>query len=128
MGSRHAFIACGVALFFLLQAFLSPLLAQASARDARSDGPAVTTILGKICHSDSGDPSGKAHHEHGGCCILCESDLRDVTLFVAVAWMAATLAPPVEMSFVVALERDDARPHTSGWASSWSSRAPPSFS
>jgi hypothetical protein len=87
------------------------------------------TVFGEICHTDAGDRDGKSHHAHRDCCILCESSLRDATLVFAVAWLAAPLAPLREEHRSVSyLVPDDARPRVSGWASSWSSRAPPFFS
>jgi len=128
-GSRDARIACVVALFFLMQSFLSPLIAHAGASRMTTDGPAVASLLGEICHDDAGDPAGKTHHNHGDCCILCGGPLRDAAILFVVAWAVTEIAAPQQVQrFAANAIPDDARPRASGWASSWSSRAPPSFS
>jgi hypothetical protein len=129
MKARHALISACAALLFALQALLSPLIASASVARHAGDGQSVTmTAFGEICHAAAGDPAKRTQHNHGDCCVLCESGLRDAALFVVGA-LAAAYAPPPQAATAPRYDILDAdRPRLSGWASSWSSQAPPSFS
>ncbi|WP_363349551.1 hypothetical protein [Methylocystis echinoides] len=129
--TRGALIAGCVALFLALQGLLAPLAAVAHAAHP-VDGASVSSLVdSEICHKgDAGDPSERARHNPHDCCILCQVHARDAA-FVAVAasaWIACALMRDAAPRAAVYPEPKDARPKSAGWASSWSSRAPPFFS
>ncbi len=126
-----ALIACAVALFVALHGLLAPI-ATASHAAHPAGGPSVSAFADtEICNKgDIGDPSDHARYNRHDCCILCQASARDATLLGAIAWAAAWIAsaPDASPSAPDYPEPEGARPPSIGWASSWSSRAPPSFS
>ncbi|PPD44058.1 MAG: hypothetical protein CTY15_08340 [Methylocystis sp.] len=127
---RPALIAWAIALLLALQTLASPLVAAASAAKHHGDRSAVTlTVFGEICHSDAGGPAGKSDRVHHDCCILCEAGGRDAALVFILAFATTVLLPQRDAASASAhADTDETPPRASGWASSWSSRAPPSFS
>lgn len=126
----RGFIANAAVGLFLLQALalgFSP-----NGRVALASGDAGTSIAmaGEICQAKT-DPDGKtpAPRSHHHYCTVCSVGNHDQTKD-AVAFLVSiivVLAPLSEdtLSWFV---RVDLTPFPLGWTSSWSSRAPPSFS
>jgi hypothetical protein len=130
---KRALIAGAVALFFSLQGLFAPFVAMnAHAANGASLGPSIGVAAeSALCQTDdAGAPADRAGHDHQGCCILCEASARDAAFALVVAFTAAALAPRQDAVAPGAdyPEPQDARPKAAGWASSWSSRAPPFFS
>ena len=122
---RPALLALGIALLLLVKALGAPVLASAAAAGADS----AASIFTKICHAANDADSGAAH-QHSDCCIICQAESRDgVLLFLAACFIAILLFPRVAATRRVrALKRGERPPRESGFASSWSSQAPPHFS
>ena len=131
---RTAFplVASGIALFFLVQTLA--FVFSPNGRIAFSNGDAGLSSIamaGEICLANS-DDGGKApgpNHKHHRHCAVCAASNRDFPL-PALALIAAVIvfnAPPSDEApprFI----HDELAPSPLGWTSSWSSRAPPSFS
>jgi hypothetical protein len=123
---RLALIACGLAILLALQTLASPLAAAASVN--RHDSPAIGLSFNEICDSDPGAP-GKKHIAHQDCCVLCQSNTRDAATFILALLVATATFDPAREATAPTYPQTQARPpRVVGWASSWSSRAPPSFS
>ncbi|WP_457796517.1 hypothetical protein [Methylocystis sp. S23] len=109
-----------MACLFFLQAIA---VARAAPVDAGFAGQPVFCAANE---SPDGPPA-PAHHAHGEHCLICAAAGVAQPVRTIVAIMAATIersAPsPQEWR-----QRDECPPPVSGWTSSWSSRAPPSFS
>jgi hypothetical protein len=135
-GKRGALIAGAVALFFALQGLFAPFVAMNAHAAHAANGASVGPSIGGVAESalcqkdDAGAPADHARHDHQGCCILCEASARDAAFVLVVAFAAAALAPRQDAGAPGAdySKPHDARPKAAGWASSWSSRAPPFFS
>jgi hypothetical protein len=130
LGLRPALIAWAIALLLALQTLASPLVAAASAARHHGGHAAMSlTVFGEICHTDAGGPAGKSDRVHHDCCILCEAGGRDAALVFVLAFAVTVLHPQRDAAPASAhADTGEAPPPASGWASSWSSRAPPSFS
>lgn len=127
-GTHSALIAGCVILFFALQGLLAPLVATVFAAAPQADGPTVSVLaVGKICHRDAGGPADQVH-DHDACCILCQDKARDAALVVLTACASALILPPRGAAPAERPEAPKPRPGSMGWASSWSSRAPPFLS
>lgn len=125
-------VACAVACLLLVQAWASfvPTTRQALLQDS---GPGIAALLsGSLCHEHVHDGEDRPaqdrhHHQH---CVLCGVGLRDLALpVVTLAAIILHLATP-RFDAGPAWSRADCggAPPPLGWLSSWSSRAPPSFS
>jgi hypothetical protein len=78
-----------------------------------------------------GNDKGPAHgrHDHSQCCIFCKASGRDATFaIIAASICVAIYLPSKESVSLVPFAEDDCSMRPIGWTSSWSSRAPPSFS
>lgn len=125
---RHAHLAWAVICALVLQTALS-----SHALHPRHGMPgeagvesAVAFAQGEICDSAAGDPAKHAGRDHSDCCVLCQPIARDAALFVAAVWASVAVAPSEAAE--PELRRpapDDPRPPSTGFASAWSSRAPP---
>ncbi|ARN79766.1 hypothetical protein MCBRY_002581 [Methylocystis bryophila] len=115
----------------LLQALAAPVsvwLQQGSFRVGALGVVAETNAQSCVTHDSDGAPIGE-HRNHAQCCIFCAASGRDASLVFVLAFLGeiAYLAPKRTASILGTLLKDSgARPL--GWASSWSSRAPPSHS
>jgi hypothetical protein len=126
----RAVAAIGAACFFL-QIFA--FMFSANKRIALPDGAAGVGIMlaGEFCNAgshESGDlPGQHSRHHH---CALCVAGSRDVSHYEAAAVIATVvvLALPQSHDRPAWIRRDELTPSPIGWTSSWSSRAPPSFS
>lgn len=128
-GTHSALIAGCVVLFFALQGLLAPLVATVLGGAPPADGATVSVLAyNKICHRDAGDPFDQAGHDHDACCILCQAKARDAAPVVIAAYASALIAPPRGAAPGDQPEYAEPRPKSMGWASSWSSRAPPAVS
>jgi len=101
----------------------SPVGAKSASRSAVSQSDECNA--GRY-DDDSAQPGHK--HGHAQCCVFCGArDFEGVTPILA-AQIAAFVAPSPGM-ILSALRGDaDGNPPLLGWASSWSSQAPPMFS
>ncbi len=124
--SLRTILAIAVACVFVLQglAFASPMHLNEMHGGVGLEAAGIQCAAG----SQGGD-SAPARHEHHQCCILSSLHDHDGLLrFVAIAsdivdFSAAQIVSAIDWGF---LNDPDGRP--TGWTSSWSSRAPPSFS
>ncbi|OAI22679.1 hypothetical protein A1351_04095 [Methylosinus sp. R-45379] len=123
-------IARALACLLMLQGFIAaagPTLAEQT-RDVAGWTEAHATTS-ELCNRQSGErPSG----DHSSCehCVLCMLGARSAASIVAAIWNAATIVLAADLhSHAPPRSTDAAKLSTPlGWASSWSSRAPPSFS
>jgi len=126
--SAAHFIAGAVACLFLLQSFAF-IASNTEAASASGRLGAALSFTVDICGADhAGDKDRPDHHRPH--CALCITSNRDLSLSGAVALVATilVLALPQSDGVPAWIRRDDPTPAPVGWASSWSSRAPPSFS
>jgi len=131
---RTAFplVTSGIALFFLVQTLA--FVFSPNGRIAFTNGDAgVSSIAmaGDICRADS-DDSGKApwrNHQHHRHCAVCAVSNRDFPppALALIAAIFVFIAPPSNEA-PARFSHDELAPPPLGWTSSWSSRAPPSFS
>lgn len=124
----RAVIAGVVTLLLVLQG----LVFAGSAALARTAGDGVSPSVvasASHCIPSSGDTDpAKRHADHSLCCIFCNANVRDATFIGVAAFLVAmTVAVGAAAATVVRPNRDDFDKHPTGWTSSWSSRAPPSF-
>jgi hypothetical protein len=124
---RTALFACGLAFLMTLQILAAPVM-RAHAGSADSGAVYSLAAISPDCHSDVGDPSGKSERGHHDCCILCQTLTRDAAIVFVWATVVLTVDLTREAQAVFYAEPKTARPRAVGWASSWSSRAPPFFS
>lgn len=77
---------------------------------------------------ESGVPA-KGHDHSSHCCVFCAPTIRDdaILLAIAVDFILAPSAFPAGFASFLLISIDRAM-SAEGWASSWSSRAPPYFS
>lgn len=127
---RRALIAGAAACLLLLQTFASILSPTGRAVFANGVPGAVLSMAGDLCETDAhdgGKPPAQHHHQH---CTLCVANARDLSLDAAVVLIATAivLALPQSGAAPAWVGGNDVTPSLPGWASSWSSRAPPSFS
>lgn len=122
-------MALAFAALLVFQVILSPLLAPAAySQNPETAAAAAAFVASPICHDDAADPSGKAGHSQHDCCVLCQWQSRDGMIVLAYAIATLTLDVAREAAAPAYDRSDDESPRLIGWASSWSSRAPPFFS
>ena len=124
---RRVIIARILACVFVLQG-----VAFAVSREPASVGgleAGMTVSMGEYCGADKlGDKGGPTHRDHSQCCILCSSSAYDgVVRFVSTLFVILSF-PTHQVAAVKWRIHDDPVASPVGWTSSWSSRAPPSFS
>jgi hypothetical protein len=123
-------IAGVVAFSFCLQV-LGLVLPNRPSLSLGGDAVAAAFSSGLICDG-GGHDGGKtpAQQHHGQHCALCGLGARDFVLqSVALVATAMVLIPPkIQDARAWAPDLDELAPPPLGWISSWSSRAPPSFS
>jgi hypothetical protein len=119
----RAIASCGVILAVLLQA-LAVLVAEADRSPTRSDAAVLTDSAAQICRTADGDHAPPAGRHACDLCPLgpCEGDAAGSADAPAAA---ATTAPQRPAAAPHRAPDADAPPPPAGWASSWSSRAPP---
>ncbi|WP_400767860.1 hypothetical protein [Methylosinus sporium] len=115
--ARRAFVSALALCLFALQAFVAASLVRA--HDASAAGVSASAYCEP--HRDGAPP---AEREHAPCCILCVSG-RDLPSLAEPPSEEPILAPPVAFAFVAYASTAPPRRVPVGWASSWSSRAPP---
>lgn len=75
-------------------------------------------------HEGTGQPVG--HSDSSRCCMFCESSRRDASGLAAILPLDGPSLPPLAQSIMAPVfEGDDRTRPPLGFASSWSSRAPP---
>ncbi len=116
----RALVAAVAACLFFLQGLGA--LATAHAHSA----PAGVALTLAPCHDAAkGEAPAAPRHEHSDCCLSCEASARQLILAVALLSGVAALLPPESEAAAAMPPQSDIRPPPIGWASSWSSRAPP---
>ncbi|BBU60242.1 hypothetical protein MSC49_01770 [Methylosinus sp. C49] len=123
-------IARVLACLLMLQGFIvaaGPSLAeQASDPAGWSEIHATAT---KLCASENGVANPLSDHSSCERCMFCTLGARGVALTLAALWRLTAISPPEPDSRHAPRSADAAESTTPpGWASTWSSRAPPSFS
>jgi hypothetical protein len=89
---------------------------------------AATGGLSCVAHADDDAPN-QEHRDHAQCCVFCATSGRDALLLLVFAFLTETaFLTPEKSPSVVGFLLNDMDEHPLGWASSWSSRAPPSIS
>jgi hypothetical protein len=121
-----------VALLIFAQGLGAYVSAPAHVRHGNPEAGVAVSSLGVFCQADMSGGGKSPSREHSNClecCVLCFArDYGTPSIYVATG-DGATQLPALAASAPIArqyIEDDDGRPI--GWASSWSSRAPPNFS
>jgi hypothetical protein len=121
-----------VALLIFVQGLAAYVSAPAHVRHGNPEAGVAALSLGVFCQADMAGGGKSPSREHGDClecCVLCVArDYGTPSIYVATGDIGAQF-PALVASAPTArryIEDDDGRPI--GWASSWSSRAPPNFS
>jgi hypothetical protein len=127
---RACVIARALACLLMLQGFIvaaGPTLAeQSSAAAGWSEAHATAT---ELCAGQNGAANPLSDHSSCERCMVCALGARGVVLTLAALWRLTAVSPPEPDSRLAPRSADAAEPMTPlGWASTWSSRAPPSFS
>lgn len=132
MGAKNRFSARAIArLVACLLALQGFLLASGPSVAERALGAAGWDIAaaGEYCAAQRNDAQ-PGHDQHDGCrqCVFCAHGQRDVSFLIGAIFTTvvsstedAGVSPPPTFS-------DERDRRLIGWASSWSSRAPPAFS
>lgn len=123
-------IACAVACFLFLHAW-APFLPSSGKLSLPESAPgAAISISGQFCDGDAHHGNDAPSQEHRQHCVLCSVGARDIALYAAalIVTIVYLVLPRFEAGPLRARRGDDAAPPPIGWISSWSSRAPPSFS
>jgi hypothetical protein len=130
--SMRRIIACAALCMFVLQGVFiasAPLLAIAS-HDFHMESvvPIADEYCSPIFDGDEGVPHDRTHR-HSDCCILCKEAGRVGALsFVVALFSGLVFAEPQLNDSAVTIPVDEIDRRGLGWGSSWSPRAPPSFS
>ncbi len=121
-----ALVATLIACLVFLQSF-SLLGPAASAWPQGAGAHAVAQRAASHC-LDAQTPGipARQHHDHSDCCVFCSGGNRDASADVVAILVSFVIffAPRTDGSVRVVI-RHDLVPRPIGWASSWSSRAPP---
>jgi hypothetical protein len=129
------FVAGVLTLFVIFQGLTA--IGFSVARFSRGGGETnfVVSLLGVTCAVDAhpANNSGDHHspaHEHGStqCCVLCGARDLDGVALPAVTQERETIAPLPALVAVEGRSAEAPMEPPIGWASSWSSQAPPVFS
>jgi hypothetical protein len=121
-----------VALLIFAQGLAAHVSASSRVRHGETQAGAVASSLGASCRVDTiGGGESPAHERRDclQCCVLCGVRdcaaplFHDATRAADVQFPVSKASAPINRRFI---DDDDGRPI--GWASSWSSRAPPIFS
>jgi len=118
-----------LACFLALQGFViaaGPALAEQT-RDAA--GWNEHTMAPELCNGRN--DAELPHGGHSSCeqCMFCALGARGAALTVAALWCVTAISPPDPHSSIPPRRAEADDPATPiGWASSWSSRAPPALS
>jgi len=123
-------IARALACLLMLQGFIvaaGPSLAERTA-DAAGWSEAHAPATGR-CAGQNGAENPLSDHSSCERCMFCTLGARGVMPTLAALWRLTAVSPPEPDSRLAPRSADAAQPTTPlGWASSWSSRAPPSLS
>lgn len=77
------------------------------------------------CSVDGGPFHSQDRHQHRTCCILCAASGRDVALLAVIAFVSLFEFPAESAVLFWRIVKADMGDGPVGFASSWSSRAPP---
>ena len=129
----HAITGFVVALLIFMQGLAAYASASPHVQHGISEAGAIASSSGALCQVDAIGSGGESPvHDHGDClqcCVLCGArDYGAPPIYVATGdigapFQASVASTPIIRRFI---DNDDGRPI--GWASSWSSRAPPALS
>lgn len=127
--SARPIVAGAVACLFLLQTLAFVFSSNGRIAFSSGDVGASIAMAGEICQAKTDGGKAPAHSSHSHHCALCSTGDRDhaVDAVALLATVIVVLAPHSNDApawFV----HDEPTPSPLGWASSWSSRAPPIFS
>lgn len=122
--------ACVLALFVILQGLSATCSALARAINGTGELRAQVSLVGVTCAIDV---MGRAHspaHESGDvqCCVLCGGRDLDGGTYAAATHVCYFAASYPATVWIEQLFADFPAEPPTGWASSWSSQSPPSFS
>lgn len=126
---RRAAIAGVVLSLFVIQSLIVALGAN-FVRKSVDGGGAIVAMAGDYCDSHGGDAApAPGRHNHSQCLTSCCQSSRDSAILVFVSLVGAPdlVSPSIKILVRGALDEGPPR-RLSGWASSWSSRAPPRLS
>jgi hypothetical protein len=126
--SIRAVIAGVVACLFILQglAFAASHNCTEKAQGG-ADASIANSLADEHCgvHRDDGTPA-QGRHDYSQCCIFCAASGRDAPIaFINASFSVASHSARLASVSVVRFFADNPEGHPQGWASSWSSRAPP---
>ena len=96
-----------------------------------SHGVGIADLKGGVyCRAgESSDAPAQEHRDHAQCCIACETSGRDALLLALGVFRGFVFCSPPEAVLSIAhFLTDDVEVSPVGWARTWSSRGPPSFS
>ena len=125
--SSRALIRYAIACLLILQALgvggsLGP-------RFLAAGSDAVLSSIGERCDPSDHSSPAPIRHDHSQCCILCSSAGGDGRLLpLAILSFVITFFPEPRNVSTIEYSPELSVKRLIGWASSWSSRAPPIFS
>ncbi len=119
-----------IAFLLLLQSLAAGAVLRGAVAHTRFAVGAVAFSEGYDCAADKlGSDKTPVPSVHSLCCILCSCDLSDKSFsFVATLITLAEFWAPDQAITTAVRTLGDARGNPPGWATTWSSRAPPSIS
>jgi hypothetical protein len=128
--SPRSMVAGVLTLFVILQGLTA--IGSSVPRFARggSETSFVVSLFGVTCTVNAQDGDHSPAHEHGSaqCCVLCGARDFDGAALPAVTQPTEAPAPPSALDAKEAPSSETRGDPPLGWASSWSSQAPPYFS
>lgn len=113
-----------LAFLLFLQSLAFSAAPQAGAAHAELGGAAFSQS-GNCAPEDMGGGKAPTGYHHTHCCILCSAHAELLAPLIALVVVHHHFAATDAAILVV---REELKGGPSGWMSSWSSRAPPSFS
>jgi hypothetical protein len=112
----------------ILQAWALASAVEARARAGHALDAAFTATI--HCNDQQNRESpARGRHSHAQCCVSCCPQVFDDDWRLAATWSEATILPQrAATARLVGRLRPECDARVEGWASSWSSRAPPRLS
>lgn len=123
--------ACALIVLFVSQAIAFDVSTNARLAGVGGAPEAVYAVGDAFCSRGAREDDGHAPERqghHAQCCILCGSNDHKTVVEVAAFFSIALRAAPQAPTRALRAVPDDPDRRLIGWASAWSSRAPPSFS
>lgn len=125
-------VACGLSCLFFLHVFAVFVSSNGRVSSLNGVPGAAVSLAVQLCDGDTHDgkktPAHRRHHHQH--CVLCGVGSRDLALYAGAseATIIVLALPEPEAGLPRIPLGDASAPPPLGWISSWSSRAPPSFS